>query len=453
MSEFDLIVIGGGSAGLAVVRKAAAAGWNTALVESDHLGGTCINVGCIPSKTLIHSARVMHMVAEASKAGVITGQPQADWPAMVHRKDRLVGRIRAGNYRSVEENDRISFFAGEAVFKSPREIAVNDKIIASDKIVIAAGARPALPSINGLAQVDFLTSTSIMELKELPQSLLIIGGGVIGLEFAQLFNRLGVEVTILQRNKRLVPNIDPEIAAEIQKILEAASVRVINEAVVKEIKQDEPLIFAEAVSGGKTFTYHAAQLLIATGRTANSERLELFNAGIDTDDRGFITVDHAFRTNVNGIWAIGDITGGAMYTHRAWHDGMLLGRHLVDKSEINTRGRIIPYAIFTDPEIAGVGMNEEEALKEGYGIKVLRFRFGHHGRALAMDRLEGFIKLVSEEESGKLLGAQIIGPEAGELIHELILAITLGATIDTLKNMMHIHPTLAEAINSTAWSG
>lgn len=435
-----------------LVHKAATNGWQTALVESSHLGGTCINIGCIPSKTLIYSAKVMKLVAEAESVGVLTAKPRVDWPAMVRRKDRLVERIRSRSYRTFEENARITLFEEEAQFTGTHELFVNGATITAEKIVIAAGARTAVPRIPGLDKVDFLTSTSIMEMAGLPKSLLILGGGIIALEFSQLFTRLGVEVTILQRDERLAPALEPEISEEIRKILEDEGVKVKTGVRIIAVEKENNRIIAADEKTDGVVRYSAEKLLVATGRMSNGDRLNLEKAGVETDERGYIRVNSAFETNVDGIWAIGDITGGAMFTHRAWHDGMLLGRGMVDGIEISSEGRLIPFAIFTDPEIAGIGMGEKGAAEAGYKVRVKRFKFGNQGRALAMEQVNGFVKLVIQEESGKLLGAHLIGTEAGELIHELIMAIRLGATVYDLQDMMHVHPTISEAIGNAARS-
>ncbi len=452
MKSFDLIVIGGGTAGMNVTYKAAGAGWKVALVESSHLGGTCINVGCIPSKTLLHSGRVMQKVRDAGRYGVLVEPPRADWPEMVRRKDRLVGRIRGRSYNNVESNENITLFEGEAEFTEPRTITVNGYKITADKIVIAAGARTAIPQVPGLDEIGYLTSTSVMDMQELPGSLLILGGGIIALEFSQLFARLGVDVTVLQRGDRLVKALEPEISKEIRKILEAEGVVVETDTEIIEVGLEGERVYAVDETENGPVRHSAEKLLLATGRTPNSDRLKVDNAGVETDKSGFIKVDSNFKTTAEGIWAIGDVIGGMMFTHVAWHDAFLLSGYLLKGKEIFSNDRLIPFAIFTEPEIAGVGMGEDEAFEAGYKVKIQRFYFAHHGRALAAVKTDGFVKLVLDKTNGKILGAHIIGPEAGEIIHELVTAIRFGATVYDLQDMMHIHPTLTEAVNSAAWA-
>ena len=452
MTNYNLAVIGGGSAGMNLIRAAAARGWRCALIEADNLGGTCINVGCIPSKTLIHSARIFYQAKEARQFGVLIEPPKADWPAMVRRKDKLVGRIRSRSYTSVQENENIDLYEAEASFEGPHKLKVGDRQIEADKIVIAAGSRPAIPIIKGLEQVNYLTSTSVMEMQKLPQSMLIIGGGIIALEFSQLFARLGVKVTILQRNQRLAPILDPQFSEEISSILTEEGVEVKTGLKISEVGIQKDLLYVMDLSQGLPARFSAEKLLIAAGRASNVDRLNLHAAGVEVDDSGYIKVDKSFKTSSDQIWAIGDITGGAMYTHRAWHDGILLARHLLDDETISNQDRLIPYAIFTDPEIAGVGLSEREAREAGYAVTVKQFKPGYKGRALAMGQLKGQVKLIADKQSGKLLGAFIMAYGAGELLHELILGIRLGVTIDVLRDMMHIHPTLSEAISSASWA-
>lgn len=453
MKKYDLIVLGAGSAGMNLISPLAGRGWKAALVESSHLGGTCINIGCIPSKTLISSARVMQEVRDAHKFGVIAEPPRADWTAMVERKDQLVEKIRSRTYKNVNRNEQITLYEGQAVFSGPDTIEVNGETISADKIVIATGARSAIPPVPGLSDLNYLTSTTVMEMDDLPKSMFILGGGIIALEFSQLLVRLGVEVTVFQRGDRLAQNLDPEISEEIKRILEEEGVKVKLDTVVSSagVEGNSVYLLEETKSGPVRYT--AERLLVATGRTPNTDQLNLDKAGVETDRRGYVVVDDGFKTSAEGIWAVGDVTGGMMFTHRAWHDSLLLSRYLLDGAEISSENRLIPFAIFTEPEIAGVGMGEAAALEAGYEPKVHHYPFRFQGRARAIGKLDGFIKMVVDQSSGKILGTQIIGPEAGELIHESITAIRLGATVDDLKDMMHVHPTLAEAMNNTAWSG
>ncbi len=435
-----------------LVHPAAARGWKTAVAESVHLGGTCINVGCIPSKTLISSARVMKTIQNAHKYGVIAEEPQADWPAMVDRKDKLVERIRSRSYKTVNRNDNIILYEGEASFTGPGIVEINGDSVTAEKIIIATGARAAVPPVQGLSDIDYLTSTTAMEMKQLPESLLILGGGIIALEFSQLFTRLGVDVTIMQRGDYLASPLEPEISEEIRRILEEEGVSVKTGTNISAIGREGSSVYVvdETDSGQKSYT--AEQILVAAGRKPNSDRLNLEKTGVEVDERGYIIVDEDFKTGAEGIWAIGDVIGGMMFTHKAWHDAFLVSRFLLHGRPIDAKERLIPYAIFTEPEIAGVGPGEAAAVEAGYKVKVQRFPFAFQGRARAMEKLDGFVKMVVDKDSRKIIGTHIIGPNAGELIHELISAMRFGAATQDIQEMMHVHPTLSEAINNTAWS-
>ncbi len=452
MKKYDLIVLGGGSAGMSMVFPAAEKEWNTAILDSGNLGGTCVNTGCIPSKTLISSARAMQSVRDVHHYGVIAEPPQADWKAMVERKNQLVEKLRRQIYEGIEANKNITLYEGKATFTGSQTVEIDGEFLTAEKIVIATGARSAIPPVDGLNHIEYLTSTSAMEITELPDSLLILGGGLIALEFAQLFVRLGVEVTIIQRSSRLAPNLEPEISDKIRSILESEGINVKTNTSISsaESEKDSVYLVDETESGPKR--YRADKILVSTGRAPNSDVLGLEKAGVETDKRGYIAVDENFKTSSEGVWAIGDVIGGMMFTHKAWHDGLLLSRHLVKGEAIVSSNRVIPAAVFTEPEIASVGMGEAAAIKEGYEIKIQKLPFSSHGRALAMGKLQGFVKLVLDKSSGRILGGHIIGPEAGELIHELVTAVSFGATVYDLQEMIHVHPTLSEAINKTAWA-
>jgi len=452
MRKYDLLVLGAGSAGMNLIRPLAAEGWKTAMVEARFPGGTCINIGCIPSKTLISSARVMQSARDAQKYGVVVEPPRADWRAMIGRKDDLIGAMRRSIYLNLQNNQNITFYEGKATFTDPQTVEVNGEELTAEKIVIATGARSAIPPVPGLKDINYLTSTSAMEMQKLPKSLFVLGGGIIALEFSQLFARVGVEVTILQRDERLATNLEPEISDEIRRVLEKEGINVKTSTNISLVGSEDSEVYVVDETDKGQVTYRADEILVATGRAPNTEELSLEKVRVETDKRGYVVVDKDFKTSTEGIWAIGDVIGGKMFTHKAWHDALLLSRYFVKGEKIASQNRLVPFAVFTEPEIAGVGMGESEAVQAGYQEKIQHFSFSKHGRALASDKADGFIKLVLDRNNGRILGAHIIGPAAGEIIHELNTAIHFNATVYDLQNMMHIHPTLAEAINNTAWA-
>ncbi|EEG77989.1 dihydrolipoyl dehydrogenase [Dethiobacter alkaliphilus] len=452
MKKYDLIVLGGGTAGMTLARSAAAKGWQVAAAESRYLGGSCINIGCTPSKALIYSAKLMHLVRTAGEYGIRTPAPQAEWKKVVERKNNVVQEMRQGSYRSVEKNDNITLYEEPAKFSGPQTVAVGERELEADKILIATGAGPAIAPIPGLEEAGYLTSTTAMEMESLPGSLLILGGGMIAVEFAQMFARFGVQVTIVQRSKQVGKKLEDEIASALQTILKNEGVEILTGTDILGIRRQNGRIALSVEREGKKQTLTADDVLVATGRKPNTDHLELDKAGVETDKKGFIKIDSSFATNVPGIWAAGDVVGGAMFTHKAWHDGMLLAKSLLQGKSIDNTDRLIPYAVFTDPEIAGVGLGEKQAKDQGIDVKVQQYPFKHVGRARATGRLEGLVKLITDQNNGKIIGAHIIGPEAAEIIHELVMAMRFNATVTDLQEMIHIHPTLSEAINSAGLS-
>lgn len=452
MQRFSLVVLGGGTAGMTVAHRASANGWKVAVVESAKLGGTCNNAGCIPTKSMIQSAKVMNYVRQAAKYGISVSAPQIDLAAVVARKDRLVARRLNGNYAAVDRDPNLTLFEGTACFEAPNTIRVGDELLVSDKIVIATGTRPLIPPVDGLDKIDYLTSSTILDMKELPASISIMGGGPIAVEFAQMFARFGSQVTIIERASDILTGVEPEIVLEARRLLEQEKITVITGAEATGVAPSATGV-SVTVSKDSRRQLDATRLLVAVGRVPNTDMLQLDNAGIKSDSRGFVSTDEAMQTNVSGIWALGDVAGGPQFTHRAWHDGFLLGRHWFSGEQISTTNRLMPYAIFIDPEIASVGQGEQAARDAGLDVQSLRFSFARVGRAQAIDELDGFCKLVINANDHRVLGAHIIGPSAGEIIHELIAAIRFGATVYDLQDMIHIHPTLAEVINSTALTG
>jgi pyruvate/2-oxoglutarate dehydrogenase complex dihydrolipoamide dehydrogenase (E3) component len=398
---------------------------------------------------MIQSAKVMHYVRQAAKYGVNTSAPQVDMAAVVARKDNLITKRRNGHYAAVNKDPNLTLFEGTAAFEAPNMVRVADELLEADKIVIATGARPLIPPVAGLNTVDYLTSSTILNLKELPESIIIMGGGPIAIEFAQMFARFGSKVTIIELAPRILAAVEPELALEAHRILEQENITIITGAAVISVAASATGVTV-VLSGGDRQQLAAARLLVAVGRIPNTDMLQLDRAGVKSDPRGFVVTDDAMRTNMSGIWALGDVAGGPQFTHRAWHDGFLLGRHWFNGEQISTRNRLMPYAIFIDPEIASVGQGEQAARDAGHNVQALQFPFAWVGRAQAIDEMDGFCKLVIDANDRRVLGAHIIGPVAGEIVHELIAAIRFGATVYDLQDMIHIHPTMAEVINSTA---
>jgi dihydrolipoamide dehydrogenase len=449
--DFDLIVLGGGMAGLPVAMKCAYSGMETALVEDDLLGGTCLNRGCIPTKTMIRSAEVADLARRSEEFGVeIDGDIVPNMEAIVERKDEVVESIREGAYENVEGNDTITLVEGRGVFESKRELGVNDRTLTAEHIVVNTGARPARPPIDGLDDVDVLDSTDLLFLDSVPDSLGVIGGGYVGCEYAQMYSRFGVDVTVFQRGDRLLPREEPDVSAVIEDAFEDEGINVRTGAAATALSSagDGISIEADGSSGAETVT--TSEVLLAAGRRPNSDGIGLKEAGVETDDRGFVETDDSFETTADGVYAVGDVSGPPMFTHSARDDADLLYQHLAKDEEISAAGRVVPWGVFTDPQVGHVGLTEQKARDAGYDVGIGRQEFAEQGKPKALGETEGFVKLVTDAATDELLGAHIVGERGAEIVHELVLAIELGATADDIANTMHIHPTLPESINSAA---
>jgi dihydrolipoamide dehydrogenase len=450
MIKYDLIVIGGGAAGITASRGPASQGWQVAMIEKEYMGGTCTNVGCMPTKALLASAHFLHQAKHADAYAIEISGACGHWPKVQKRMQMFVESLRAGSERFPHQFDNMKFYRGEARFTGPRTLIVNDTEITAEKIIIAAGARSFIPTIQGLDTIDYLTSTSALALAAAPEHLCILGGGVLSVEFAQIFSRLGSKVTIVEQNDQILGNFDDDIAAEFTHLLAEEGIHILTGHTVSELKNQSSGvdIILKDKSGKKALT--ASAVMIATGRKPNTDLLNLESAGIKTDGRGFIVTDRSFQTSAEGIWAIGDILGGAMFTHKARHDGMLMSSFLVSGKPIDNRNRIVPFSVFTDPEIAVIGETEKSAGKKQIKYVKRKLPYGRIGRAGASTKTSGFIKILVSEETRNIIGAQIMGENAGDIIHTIAMTMHLGGTIEDLQEMIPIHPTYAEGLYSTA---
>ncbi|MDF9748037.1 MULTISPECIES: dihydrolipoyl dehydrogenase [Halobacteriales] len=446
--DYDLLVLGGGMAGLPVAMKCAYSGMETALVEEDLLGGTCLNRGCIPTKTMLRSAEVANLARRSEEFGIdIDSAIEADMEAILDRKDDIVESIREGAYENVEENENIDFIEGHGVFTSQDEVQVDDQTLSADRVIINTGARPAKPPIDGLDAVEVHDSTDLLELDAVPDSLAVIGGGYVGCEYAQMYSRFGADVTVFQRGDHLLPNEDPEVSEVIESAFEDEGITVQADAPVTALSETDSGIRVDADGAGAVTVSDVA---LAAGRTPNTDGLRLEDVDVSLDERGFVETDDSFETTADGIYAIGDVSGPPMFTHSARDDADLLYRHLAKDETISTEDRTVPWAVFTDPQVGHVGLTEQEARDEGYEVGIGRQDFADQGKPKALGETEGFVKLVTDADTDELLGAHVVGEQGAEIVHELILAIELGATADQIADTMHIHPTLPESINSAA---
>jgi pyruvate/2-oxoglutarate dehydrogenase complex dihydrolipoamide dehydrogenase (E3) component len=444
MSNYDAIVIGSGQAGNPLCQKLADHAWTVALIEKEHLGGTCVNTGCTPTKTMVASAQVAHYARHAARWGVRTGDVGVDLAKVVARKNQIVGQMRGGLERKVQQRENLHLHRGHARFLDPHRLQVGDQVLEGERIFINTGTRVAVPPLDGLDAVPYLTNATIMELTEVPEHLVVLGGGYIGLEFGQMFHRFGSRVTVVHNGDQLLAREDADVAAELQKALEVEGLRFVLNARTTRVEQQGGQVALTAQTGSGSETVTGSHLLVATGRRPNSDDLGLENAGVATDARGFIRVNNRLETGVPGVWALGDVKGGPAFTHISYNDYQIVYANLIEGRSLTTDNRYVPYSVFTDPQLGRVGLTEKEARAGGRRLKVGQIPMGWVARAIERDETAGLMKLVVDADTDRILGAAILGTEGGELVQLLGAVILAGAPYTLLKGAVYIHPTLAE---------
>ena len=442
--KFDAIVIGSGQAGNPLVHNLADQGWSVAQIEERNLGGTCINVGCTPTKTMVHRAQVAYYARNAARWGVRASEVSVDLPKIVAQKDKVVLSFREGQEKQTAKRPKIKLCRGHARFASPHQVNVGDEVLESEKIFINTGARPDIPDIPGLASVPYLTNETAMQLDAVPEHLLILGGGYIGLEFGQMFRRFGSAVTIIHSAAQVVQREDPEIVAELQKALEAEGITFVFNARTTQVKTSEGRLTLSIQCGGERKDVSGSHLLVATGRVPNTDKLDLDKAGVRCDKRGFVEVNGRLETNVPGIWALGDVKGGPAFTHLSYNDFQIVYGNLVQGKNLSIEHRLVPYCVFTDPQLGGVGMTEKEAREKGFSLKIGKMPMTSVARAIERDETEGLMKLVVDASNDMVLGASILASEGGELVQILGTLMLAKQPYTLLKGAVFIHPTLAE---------
>jgi pyruvate/2-oxoglutarate dehydrogenase complex dihydrolipoamide dehydrogenase (E3) component len=442
--KFDAIAIGSGQAGNPLSFALADVGWKVALIERAELGGSCINTGCTPTKTMVASAQVAQYAREAARWGVRASDVSVDMAAVVARKNEVVQKGRGGVQKRVDARPNMKLIRGHAKFTGPHQLQVGTEVFESEKIFIDTGTRPAIPKIPGIETLPFLTNASVMELQVVPEHLLVLGGGYIGLEFGQIFRRFGSRVTIVHNGERIMPREDPDIASALQKALEAEGVEFRVNAATKRVENRNGAIALTVESGGATETLEGSHLLVATGRRPNTDDLELEVAGVATDARGYVKVNSRLETNVPGIWALGDITGGPAFTHISYNDYQIVYANLIEGKNLSTENRYVPYALFTDPQLGRVGITETEARASGRKFKMGTFPMSSVSRAIERGETAGFMKIIVDAQTDRILGAAILGSEGGETVQILGAMIWADAPYTLLKGAVYIHPTMAE---------
>jgi dihydrolipoamide dehydrogenase len=449
MKNYDVIVIGSG-AGAIISDEAASQGLKTALIDKGPLvGGTCLNWGCIPSKMLIYTADRIVEIEEAKKLGVETEIKNIDFHAIMERMRKSRQEDQVHIREGLNQSKNLDFYESEVYFVGDYLLEVNGEKLKGERIFIASGSRPFIPPIKGSEDVDYLTNESVLELKEKPDSLIIIGGGYIAVEFGHFFAAMGTKVTILEMADRLVLSEEPEISRLLKNELSKRMV-VNTNALVEEVKQGERgvVVIAKDTISGERREFSAQRIMMAVGRRSNADILKVENTGVETDERSFVKVDEYLETNRKSIYAIGDANGQQMFRHMANREAEIVAQNAFYSTNITVDYSVVPHAVYSHPQVASVGMTEAQA-REGRSVLIGRMKYFDIAKGEAMMEKEGFTKVIVEKESNKILGFHIIGPYAPELIQEVVNAMTSGGGMEELSQGIHIHPSLTELVQYT----
>ena len=451
--KYDAIVIGSGQAGTPLSKKLAASGLKTALIEKRWVGGTCVNDGCSPTKTMIASAKLAWSVANSEKLGLHIGGYTVDFHEIIARKNEVVLSMRNGSEKGIKKTENLDLVYGTAVFTGPKEITVTlndggEEVFSADKFFINVGEKPSIPDIQGIDSIDYLTSTSIMELEEIPEHLAIIGSGYIALEFGQMFRRFGSKVTILEQSERILRHEDEDIAAEIVKILSQEEIQILTDCKVELIKKEGDSINLFLNKAGKEQNITCTHVLVGAGRKPQTAKLGLDMAGVEVTEKGYVKVNDKLETSAEGIYALGDVKGGPAFTHIAYDDFRIIRTNVIEKGDVSIKDRLVPYCMFIDPQLGRVGITEQEAKESGRDILVAKIPNSNVARAIETGDTRGMMKAVIDKETGKILGASVLAEQGGEIVTILQLAMMGGITYQQLKEGVFAHPTYAESLNN-----
>jgi pyruvate/2-oxoglutarate dehydrogenase complex dihydrolipoamide dehydrogenase (E3) component len=452
--QYDVIIIGAGQAGVPLSKKLAKAGKKVVLIEKHWVGGTCVNDGCTPTKTWVASADAAYRAANSTHLGVKVKSFKVNMAQIKKRKDDIVMRSRNGGQKAIEETPNLDLVFGEAIFTDTKTVSVKlneggSKVFKADLIFINTGAKPLIPGIEGMDEIGYLNSTSILELDKVPKHLLVIGGNYIGLEFGQMFRRFGSKVTIIERSARLISREDEDVSLELQKILELEAIDIQTGSQVTKFRQTKKgRIEATIKNAGHEKTLKCSHVLIATGRVPQTDTLGPVQTGVKVDEKGYIKVNDKLETNVKGIYALGDVKGGPAFTHISYNDYTIVYRNLIEKTDYNTSDRPIPYCMFTDPELGRIGIDETQAKAQGLDVKIAKLPMAHVARAIENGDTRGFMKAVVDAKTKKILGATILGAQGGEIMTVLQMAMEGGITYDRIRYCVFAHPLYSESLNN-----
>lgn len=455
MQQYDAIIIGAGQAGGPLAKKLANAGKKVALIEKRWIGGTCVNDGCTPTKTWVASAKAAYMAATSANIGIKVKSYKVDMRLIKKRKDDIVKNAREGSQEALEKTKNLDLIFGDATFTGDKTLSIalnsgKQKDVKADLIFINTGNKTIIPTIKGLDDIDYLTSTSILELDKVPEHLLIIGANYIGLEFGQMFRRFGSKVTLLEKSPRILSREDKDIADSVHKILTDEDISLLTNAQAIGFKKTaKGNIKATITVAGKEQSIKCTHVLIAAGRAPQTDTLNLDKTGVKIDDRGYIKVDDKLETNIPGIYALGDVKGGPAFTHIAYNDYTIVYRNLIEGENLSIKDRPVPYCMFTDPQLGRIGITEDEAkAKKLKNIKAVTLPMTRVARAAEVGDTRGLMKAVINTKTKNILGAAIIGTEGGEIMSVLQMAMEGGITYDKIRYFVFAHPTYSESLNN-----
>ena len=459
--HYDAVIVGAGQAGVPLSTALGNAGWKVAIIERDQVGGTCVNWGCTPTKTMVASAEVADRARHAADYGVHAGPVQVNLPEVLERKRRVVADSRHSNERRIHSAKGLDMICGEARFTGAHSLEVRllpeggagadsgaIRHLSVDRILLNTGARPSIPPLPGLDQVPALDSTTIMELERVPDHLVVLGGGYVALEFGQMFRRFGSQVTIVQRGARLLGREDADVSDEVAKIVREDGVEVLLNAQAQSVRRVDGQIQLTVGLPSDQQQISGSHLLVATGRTPNTEHLNLGAAGVQVDKRGFVQVNDRLETNVPGIYALGDVKGGPAFTHISYDDFRILRDNFLRHEPATITGRLVPYTVFIDPQLGRIGLSEDEARKQRLDYRVAKIPMSYIARAIEFGQTRGFMKALVDAESGQILGAAVLGMQGGEIMAMLEIAMIGHVPYTVLKDAVFAHPTLAELLNT-----
>jgi len=445
-ANYDAIVIGTGQSGPYVTSRLAAAGMKVAVIERKVFGGTCVNTGCIPTKTMVASAYVARVAARGAEYGVDVGPVRVDMKRVKARKDEISKQSRVGLEDWLDHMENCTVYRGHARFESPHEVSVGGERLSADKIFINVGGRAFVPDMPGIGEIDYLTNSSMMSVDFLPKHLIVVGGSYIGLEFGQMFRRFGSEVTVIEMGPRLIGREDEDVSTAVREIFEHEGVQVrLNAKCISLAKRGGEIAANVDCTDGAP-TVQGTHVLLAVGRRPNTDDLGLDKAGIAVDERGYIVVDDQLRTRVPGVWALGDCNGKSAFTHTSYNDGEVVIANLLENDPRRVSDRITAYALYTDPPLGRVGMTEAEILKSGRKALVGKRPMTRVARAVEKGETQGFMKIAVDAENGAILGAAILGTSGDEVIHSILDVMYAKAPWTVIRRAMHIHPTVSELV-------